>query len=846
MKKTKTFFCLIAILSLLSSMLVAVWHPVMAQEGQPPPVEWPMPDSPSCSMSFNQVATNSCCGYSSPGNPYPCCNNSGNCTWWAWREYQRVNNQTPPCGGNAKDWVNCAQPSGSPPRVGSVVVFQPNVYGADPVYGHVAYVEWVDNPLNPSYFSFSEMGCSLSFGCSVRHRGPKAVISGVNFIYPPGNPDIIKPTNPTSITSLSHYAEQWSGNRIVKITWSGAADTGAWTSGIGGYSWAWTQDPNTVPDMQRDGEENITQTSSPPLATGQSWYFHIRSVDKSNNWADGAAHYGPFWIDASAPQNPTWVQETHGAPNGWQNSINDPAFTWGGASDAGSGVAHYTYYWGEDPNGLPNVQTTATTFDPPAVCAWGSTCTRYLRLQTADAIGLTSAPITLYTFRYDGQLPNGTFTINNGSTTAFQVAVQLQINASDSGSGLEQMRLSNDGINWLYGWQPFSNTTEWFLDAVPSITHTVYLEVRDIAGNITALPSQSIWLDLSGARPRSANYQILTDVQARGGGLRSSALYRLNSTLGQTIAGKGIVSGQYALQSGFQGAWLANPRGVPPIKRYQLLSSVIGGGGGHKVSQNYQINSTNGQSAQTGMRSSNSYQLVSGFWANIAGTGASQPTPSPTPDTTPTPTSIITATPTPMPTVTPPPPPEFYGVSINQAAIFTHDYRVTLFLEALDAVEMMVSNDGGFGNAYWEAYAITKTWEIDFYQDYVLPRTVYVRYRDAEGNIHGNFTDDIVYDPNLPTGSVNIVGMGADEVVLNLNLTDDLSGMGDVLIATAQDLQDAVWQPYAALKMVAAQPGDLIYVYYRDVAGNQSLYPYEIQVPMTGEYKIYLPLLFKD
>jgi hypothetical protein len=417
------------------------------------------------------------------------------------------------------------------------------------------------------------------------------------------------------------------------------------------------------------------------------------------------------------------------------------------------------------------------------------------------------------------------------------------------------MRLSNDGSIWPEGWQPYASDFWWHIDAFPDVDQTVHLELRDLAGNVTTLPPQTIRLDLSGKRPSSANYQIMTDVQGRGGNLKASGAYRLTSTIGQPVAGSGTNGTLYKLESGFQGAWPANPGILPPVEHYYLLSSVIGPGGGVKVSQNYQINTTTGQPAQTGERSSANYRLLSGFWAQVPNGGQAVFSPAPIPEYT----SVLrrtaapqTAVPMVNPGVTVS---EYYGVSINQASLFTHDYRVTLYLEAPDAVEMMISNDGGFSGAYWEAYAPTKTWEIDYYQNYVLPRIVYVRYRDANGNIYGNFTDDIIYDPNLPTGSVSIANVtpaaltradvtGTSRLVtLNLNLQDDLSGVGDVKIVIGDTYETTPWEAYAPVKQVAAQAGDVIRVYYRDIAGNEPLYPFELDVP--GMNFIYLPRVIR-
>jgi len=596
-------------------------------------------------------------------------------------------------------------------------------------------------------------------------------------------------------------------------------------------------------------EVGASPQTSPALDDGANWYFHIRTRDKAGNWNNSAAHLGPFAIDLHAPSNPT-VQETHNAPDGWQNITHDPAFTWSGASDgSGSGIAQYTYYWGTDANATPATPISATSFDPSAPCAADATCTRYLRMQTTDVSGLSSTPKTAYTFRYDGQAPTGTFQINNGSTMAFQVAVKLHLDASDAGSGLATLRLSNDAVNWQ-PWQPFSSDVWWNLDAIPNITHTVYLEVRDQAGNLAAFAPQPIYLDLSGGQPHSANYQILTAVQGRGGEMKSSPAYSLTTTIGQVIAGSGASGRLYQLDSGFQGAWPALPGDAPSPEHYQLLESVVGQAGGVMFSLNYRANGTAGQSTATGERGSTNYQLLSGFWARVTDVGEVQPTPTPQPTATATltPTATLRPTPTLTPTLepTPTPIPEFYGISVNQAAVFTHDYRVTLSLDAPYAVEMKISNDGGFADAYWEAYAITKTWEIDFYQNYVLPRTVYARFRDADGTIHGNFTDDVIYDPNLPTGAITLTHVSSDTVTLHVDLQDDLSGVSEMLVSTSTDLSDAEWETYTAWKTLTAQPGDDVFVYYRDAAGNESLYPFVVTVPGGNENNIYLPLVLRN
>jgi hypothetical protein len=107
-----------------------------------------------------------------------------------------------------------------------------------------------------------------------------------------------------------------------------------------------------------------------------------------------------FRYDVSAPTNPISTTETHGAPDDtWQNTVDDPAFTWSGASDgSGSGIDRYYIYWGNNPAGTSSYWTTGTSYDPSAV---DPASTNYLRGRTVDVAGNASLWTTWFTFRYE-------------------------------------------------------------------------------------------------------------------------------------------------------------------------------------------------------------------------------------------------------------------------------------------------------------------------------------------------------------------------------------------------------------------------------------------------------------
>jgi N-acetylneuraminic acid mutarotase len=210
-----------------------------------------------------------------------------------------------------------------------------------------------------------------------------------------------------------------------------------------------------------------------------------------------------------------------------------------------------------------------------------------------------------------------------------------------------------------------------------------------------------------------------------------------------------------------------------------------------------------------------------------------------------------------------------YGLSINTGATWTNSTAVTLTIPAqTGTAEMQVSNDGGFAGAQWELYSLYKDWQIISYGNYVIPRTVYVRFRNTVGSTSGGFSDDIILDVTPPTGSVIITSatetigesnnaspsksisdlsvqatnlqfkiylplvvrseqpcQGCIQVRAILNATDDVSGVGYVMFSNNDaNFSNAVWEAYATEKnwQVPSTGTTTVYVKFRDNAGNVS------------------------
>jgi hypothetical protein len=173
------------------------------------------------------------------------------------------------------------------------------------------------------------------------------------------------------------------------------------------------------------------------------------------------------------------------------------------------------------------------------------------------------------------------------------------------------------------------------------------------------------------------------------------------------------------------------------------------------------------------------------------------------------------------------------------------------------AIEMMISNDGGFGDAQWEPYAKTKPWTIAPYGQYVLPCFVYAAFREANGTVHATYFDDIIYDPNAPSGTISVgnpVGSAMrtytaagmhygtrltqhaafvallspkDDGTVDLYITasDGNSGVTEMQIGASSAFTDTTWESYASRKQWTPPGGDglkTVYARFRDNAGNVS------------------------
>ncbi len=107
--------------------------------------------------TWNTTTTGRTWGQTRSYNGFP----AGQCTWGASDRFHAATGTYPNVTGNAKDWGSSARSRGWTVVAGaqtrSIVVFQPYVNGADPTYGHVAWVDSVEGRSDGLWVHITEM-----------------------------------------------------------------------------------------------------------------------------------------------------------------------------------------------------------------------------------------------------------------------------------------------------------------------------------------------------------------------------------------------------------------------------------------------------------------------------------------------------------------------------------------------------------------------------------------------------------------------------------------------------------------------------------------------------------------
>jgi thermitase len=336
----------------------------------------------------------------------------------------------------------------------------------------------------------------------------------------------------------------------------------------------------------------------------------------------------------------------------------------------------------------------------PFITSEGSANT--LEYWSTDYVGNTETHRFITGIKLDRTGPSGSIRINSGTEYAHSPQVVLTLTATDAGSGVSQIRLSNDD-NWdTVDWTPMSDTQIWNLTSGDGLK-TVYYQIQDNVGRIYVC-SASIVLDTA---PPAGSIVI-------NNGSAYTAQATVNLTLSAVDAASGSVQMRFSNDNASWSTWediatskvwlLEDGDGLKTVYvQYKDASGLTSAYSSQITLDNTAPTADAGQNQTVNedetvhfdaSRSSDENEIVSYFWEFGDGTSESgktanhtyesagiynvtltiqdaagnnatttitvtvktpPPPPTATPEPTPTPTPTSTSTPTATPSTTPAP-----------------------------------------------------------------------------------------------------------------------------------------------------------------------------------------------
>jgi len=516
--------------------------------------------------------------------------------------------------------------------------------------------------------------------------------------------------------------------------------------------------------QMRFSNDATTWTVWEAYNTSKSWTLATGEGSKIvyAQFMDGAGNTSRSFMDTILlDSTPPTGQVTINSGDAYTSSVHVQLTL--SASDAGSGVAEMRF--SNDGTNWDSWKDYSTTASWDVTSGAGQKTVYAQFKDHADRVSNSCTD----TITLDDSPPTGSIVINSGDATTNSTSAILTLSATDTGSGISQMRFSNDETTWS-AWETYGVTKAWTLTSGDG-TKTVYAQFKDVSGNASSSYSDSI--------------QLSTTMPGSSVIINSGAAFT-NST-----------SASLALADGGWGA--TNMRFSNDGTSWSSWES-------YKTSKTWTLSS--GQGTKT----------VRAQFRDGSGNSS-----------TPCSDAIVLDTAAPSGSVT-----------INSGAAYSNTTSVTLALSATDAgsglSQMRFSSNGTTWNA-WESYAASKSWTLSTGDG---TKTAYVQFKDGAGNSSTSQSDTIVLDTAAPSGSITI-DAGAQyatmtSVTLTLSATDAGSGLSQMRFSN-DGTNWSAWDTYATTKSWTLTSGDgtkTVNAQLKDRAGNASSSPSDTIILATS------------
>lgn len=162
----------------------------------------------------------------------------------------------------------------------------------------------------------------------------------------------------------------------------------------------------------------------------------------------------------------------------------------------------------------------------------------------------------------------------------------------------------------------------------------------------------------------------------------------------------------------------------------------------------------------------------------------------------------------------------------DQGSSYTNsiERKITVEMKVQDAYEMIFSNDKYFKPPYkWEAFIEKKEWQLPSGDG---PKKFYIRFRDRAGNESLTQENVIILDTQAPVIRKVLINKGksvteTSEVMVSI----EAIGAAEMRISNERTMSGAEWKPFLSTfrwSLSSGEGGKFVYVQLRDMAGNES------------------------
>ncbi len=282
---------------------------------------------------------------------------------------------------------------------------------------------------------------------------------------------------------------------LQSISASGRSYTVTWGNVSGASSYILEED--TTSSFGSPTRRSLTQASiffsEKPAGT---YFYRVKAVNscgESALWSQTKSvsiqsNFGPGEITATSPTD---------------NAINQNLtvnLCWSASHPGGESLRYNVYLTHSDtefffPHNIKSSGQTSSCYSAANLpyntrISWG--------IESIDDTGDSRvSPMFHFNTLADSTPPTGSIVINNGDETSDTYSVTLHLSASDTDSGIQYMRFSNDGINWSF-WVGFASQYPWNLadsrtgGKLNQTSYTVFAQFRDNQENESATFSDTI------------------------------------------------------------------------------------------------------------------------------------------------------------------------------------------------------------------------------------------------------------------------------------------------------------------------------------------------------------------